>query len=64
MMHQEQKLRMPLFNFIADKMLETIDIENSTFNSTLNKRMGEYVGVQTDSQSTDDIRTKKLLQGY
>ena len=64
MMHQEQKLRMPLFNFIADKMLETLDIEKGTFNSTLNKRMDEYVGVQTDRQLTDDIRTKKLLQGY
>ncbi len=45
-------------------MLETIDKEKSTFNSTINKRMDEYVGVQTDRQSTDGIRTKKLLRGY
>jgi len=64
MMHQELKLRMPLFNFIADKIPETLEIEKGTFNSTLNKRMDEYVGVQTDRKLTDDIRTKKLLQGY
>lgn len=63
-MYQEQKLRMPLFNFIADKMLEILDIEKNTFNSTLNKRMEEYAGIQTDRQLTNDLRTKKLVQGF
>ena len=67
MMHQEQKLRMPLFNFIADKMLETLDIEKGTFNSTLNKRMEEYGGILVDwnrGEITYELRNKKLLQGF
>jgi len=62
--YQEQKVRMPLFNFIADNMLETLNTEKNIFNSILNKRMEEYVGIQTDRQLTDDMRTKKLLGGF
>ena len=63
-MCQEQKLRIPLFNFIADNMLQTSDIERSVFNSTLNKRMQEYVGIQTDGQLTAEAKNKKLLRGF
>jgi len=63
-MYQEQKLRIPLFNFIADNMLQTLDIERSTFNSTLHKSMEEYVGIQTDGQLTAHTRNEKLLRGF
>ena len=35
-MYQEQKIRKPLFNSIADDMLQTLDMEKKTFNSILN----------------------------
>ena len=62
--YQEQKLRIPLFNYIADNMLQTLDIERSVFNSTLSKRMAEYVGIQTDAQLTAEVKNKKLLRGF
>jgi len=45
-------------------MLQTSDIERSVFNSTLNKRMQEYVGIQTDGQLTAEAKNKKLLRGF
>ncbi len=65
--YQEQKLGKPLFNFIADRMLETLYIEKNTFNNTLSKRMEEYGDILVDwnaGKITDDIRTKKLIEGF
>lgn len=61
---QDQKLRKPLFNFIADNMLQASDIERRVFNNTLNIRMQEYVGIQTDGRLTAEEKIEKLLQGF
>jgi len=63
-MCQEQKLRKPLFNFIADNMLQTLDIERRLFNNTLNIRMQEYVGIKTDGRLTAEEKNEKLLGGF
>lgn len=63
-MCQKQELRIPLFNFIADNVLQTLDIERSVFNSTLNKRMAEYVGIRTDGQLTAEAKNEKSLRGF
>ena len=63
-MCQEQKLRKPLFNFIADNMLQTSDIERRVFNNTLNIRMQEYVGIKTDGRLTAEKKIERLLRGF
>ena len=61
---QEQKLRKPLFNFIADNMLQTSDIERRVFNNTLNIRMQEYVGIITDGRLAAEKKNERLLRGF
>lgn len=61
---QEQELRKPLFNFVADNMLQTSDIEKRVFNNTLNMRMHEYVGIKTDRRLTAEEKNEKLLRGF
>jgi hypothetical protein len=62
--YQEQKLRRPLFDYIADNMLQTLDIERRTFNNTLNKRMEEYAGIMTDGRLTVEKNQERLVQGF
>ncbi len=76
---QEEKLRRPLFDFIADDMfetlvnfvaddtLETVCMDKKTFDSILDKRMEEYGGILVDwnhREITYELRNKKLLQGF
>jgi len=76
---QEEKLRRPLFDFIADDMFETlvkfvdhdipetICMDKKTFDSILDKRMEEYGGILVDwnrGEITYELRNKKLLQGF
>jgi hypothetical protein len=76
---QEEKIRRPLFHFIANDMFETLDnfvaddmpesvcMDKKTFDSILDKRMEEYGGILVDwnrREITYDLRNKKLLQGF
>lgn len=76
---QEEKLRRPLFDFIADDMFQTLVkvsvaadmlglvMDKKTFDSILDKRMEEYGGILLDRNRGDityDLATKKLLQGF
>ena len=62
--YQDQKLRTPLYSFIADNMLQTSDIERRTFSNTLKIRMQEYAGIQADRRLIAEEKNEKQLRGF
>lgn len=65
--YQDRKIRFPLYDHIADKMLISLGMEKKLFNDTLNKRMEEYGGTMVRwilGEITDLVRTKGIVEGY
>jgi len=66
--YQEDRIRKPLFNYVADDILDVLDITDQnarrSIDNVINKRMTQYGGIQADGNLTDDSRRQKLIKSF
>ncbi|MHA2404424.1 MAG: hypothetical protein ACXADH_15605 [Candidatus Kariarchaeaceae archaeon] len=62
--HQDERIRKPLFFYIADNVLKTLNIEKGKYYSILRLRMDEYVSIEVDNELEANKKTEMHLDRF